>query len=176
MAVTGELERVWRRTLEAYVDYTRSLGRLTADYARALAGTAAELRPRQPGGVRPTTRQPTAARTTMALEAEAGSVAVGMFVVENSGSSAVSGTIELTKLADSEGHEVQPGIGFEPDRVTLQPGEQTVVQASVQIDRSLRAGIDYRGEVRVPGPPGTTVPLVVRRLASRRRPAAKRTG
>ena len=175
MAVTSDLDRLLRRTLEAYSDYYRSVGRLTANYARAFAGTASELRPNTPSRAQAARRPADTARTTMALEAMAGSTAVGMFVIENSGSSRVSGAIELTKLSDTDGHVVIPELNFEPERVTLEPGEQTVVQATVKIDHSLRAGVDYRGEVSVPGPPGTTVSIVVRRLASGRRPAATGT-
>ena len=175
MAATSDLDRLLRRTLEAYADYYRSVGRLTANYARAFADMASELRQNAPVRARAARRPAETARTTMALEAPAGSTAVGMFVVENSGSSSVSGPIELTKLSDTDGREVIPELNFEPGRVTLEPGEQTVVQATVKIGRSLRAGVDYRGEVRVPGPPGTTVPIVVRRLASGRRAAATRT-
>jgi len=174
MAVTSDLDRLLRRTLEAYSDYYRSVGRLTGNYARAFAGTASELRPNT-SRAQAARRPADTARTTMALEAMAGSTAVGMFVIENSGSSRVSGAIELTKLSDTDGHVVIPELNFEPERVTLEPGEQTVVQAAVKIDHSLRAGVDYRGEVSVPGPPGTTVSIVVRRLASSRRPAATGT-
>ena len=92
-----------------------------------------------------------------------------MFVVENSGSSPVSGEIEAPPLRDAEGHQTQPEFTFEPDRVYLGPGEQTVVQASVAIDRTLEPGVDYRGDLRVPGTPGTTIPIVVRRLEGERR-------
>jgi hypothetical protein len=166
MTLTSEVDRLLRRTLEAYADYYRSVGRLSANYARAFAGTASELRQNTPVRVRGSARPAGAARTVMALEAPAGSAAVGMFVVENSGSSRVSGSIELTKLSDTDGRQVIPQLTFEPQRVTLEPGEQTVVQATVKIDRALRAGVDYRGDVGVPGPPGTTVPIVVRRLES----------
>jgi hypothetical protein len=174
MAVAGDLGRLWRRAFDAYVAYYRSVGRLTANYARAVAGTAGELRPGP--SEQPTARPTTAASApaTMALEAEVGAVAVGMFVVENSGLSRVSGALELSSLIDPNGQDVHPELGFEPERVTLEPGEQMVVQAAVKIDRSLRTGVDYRGEVSVPGLPGTRVPIVVRRLASRRRPASGR--
>jgi hypothetical protein len=98
-----------------------------------------------------------------------------MFVVENSGSSPVSGELEAPPLRDADGHQTQPEFAFEPDRVVLAPGEQTVVQLSVAVDRTLEPGVDYRGDVRVPGTPGTTIPIVVRRLGGERRRTARKT-
>ena len=180
MAAGDDVAQLWRRTLDAYVDYYRSVGRLTANYARAVAGTAGALRaaastPARPAPAPAPPPPPTpASRPTVALEATAGSTAVGMFLVENTGSSTVSGPVEVPSLADPDGREITLQVGFEPDRVTLGPGEQTVVQAAVEVDRSLREGVDYRGEVRVPGPPGTSVPIVVRRLAAKRRASSGR--
>jgi hypothetical protein len=178
VAAGDDVAQLWRRTLDAYVDYYRSVGRLTANYARAVAGTAGALRaaasaPARPAPAPPPPPSPTS-RPTVALEATAGSTAVGMFVVENTGSSTVSGPIEVPSLVDPDGREIELQVGFEPDRVTLDPGEQTVVQAAVEVGRSLREGVDYRGEVRVPGPPGTSVPIVVRRLAAKRRASSGR--
>ena len=67
MAVTSDLDRLLRRTLEAYTDYYRSVGRLTANYARAFAGTASELRPNTPSRAQAARRPADTARTTMAL-------------------------------------------------------------------------------------------------------------
>jgi hypothetical protein len=174
VAAGVEVGQLWRRTLDAYVDYYRAVGRLTSAYVRAVAGTAGELRSRT--GAPPAPSPPAAPRTppTMALEAESGATAVGMFVVENGGPSTVSGTLEVASLSDPDGKQVKPTIAFEPDRVTLEPGEQAVVQATVTIDRSLRPGVDYRGEVHVPGPPGTRIPIVVRRLAAPRTARTRR--
>jgi hypothetical protein len=169
VAETTDLQRFWRGALDAYVDYWRSVGRLSATYVRALAGAA---------GLEPSASTPAAAaapasprpvQTTMALEGEAGTTAVGMFVVENSGPSPISGELAVPSLTDSEGREVRATIAFEPERVTLEPGEQTVVQAMVKIGRPLRTSVDYRGNVHVPGLAATSIPLVVRRLPMTRR-------
>lgn len=176
MAARAEVGQLWRRTFDAYVDYYRAVGRLTSAYVRAVAGTAGELRSQATSPApAPTRPAPPRVPPTMALEAESGSTAVGMFVVENGGPSTVSGSLEVASLSDPEGRQVKPAIAFEPDRVTLEPGEQAVVQATVTIDRSLRPGIDYRGEVHVPGPPGTRIPIVVRRLATPRAASARTT-
>jgi hypothetical protein len=151
--------------VDAYVDYWRAVGRLSVNYLRAV-GSAATPAPAAPApeaslaaAVR---RRPVNA--TMVLEGKAGSTAVGMFVVENSGHERISGELAVPSLADAEGREMRATVAFEPAHVTLEPGEQTVVQASATIARSLKTGLDYRGEVRVPGLAGTSIPLVVRRL------------
>jgi hypothetical protein len=170
----ADLRRFWRGALDAYVDYWRAVGRLSATYLRALSGAAGL--DRRPGQAPPAAGEPATpaatrpAPATMALEGELGATAVGMFVVENSGSDRISGELTVPSLADPEGREARPQVAFDPERVTLEPGEQTVVQASIAIDKSLRTGRDYRGEVRVPGLAGTTVPIVVRRLAAASRP------
>ena len=173
MVETSELAQLWRRSLDASLRYYRSLGQLTADYARAVAGTAGEVRTRGREPREPIARaRAAAAGPVMALEATDGSAAVGMFMVENGTASRVSAPIEMPVLADAEGREVRPDVRFEPEVVTLEPGEQTLVQITVAVTKALAAGIDYRGEVRVPGLAGTRIPLVLRRIPAPR-PARK---
>ena len=159
--------------LEAYVDYCRSVGSLSANYLRAVSGVADGTQT-VPVTVRTSGAVSRPEHATMALEATAGSKAVGMFVVENSGRERISGALAVPSLADAEGREVRAKVTFDPAQVTLEPGEQTVVQASATIGRSLETGLDYRGEVSVPGLAGTSIPIVVRRLpaASTARPAS----
>ena len=148
---------------------TSELAQLTADYARAVAGTAGQARTlrREPREAPPRAGAAVAA-PVMALEAMDGSTAVGMFMVENRTPSRVSAPIEMPVLADAEGREVRPDVRFEPEVVTLEPGEQTLVQLTVAVTKALTSGVDYRGEVRVPGLAGTRIPLVLRRLAAPR--------
>jgi hypothetical protein len=163
---TTDLQRFWRGMLDASVDYWRAVGRLSVNYVRAVTGGAG------PAGAVPATpatpmanavsRRPVNA--TMVLEGTAGSTPVGMFVVENSGRERISGELAVPSLADADGREVRATVRFDPAHVTLEPGEQTVVQASATVARSLKTGLDYRGEVRVPGLAGTSIPIVVRRL------------
>ena len=78
MAVTSDLDRPLRRTLEAYTDYYRSLGRLTANTRAPLPARQSEVRPNTPSRAQAARRPADMARTTTALEAMAGSTAVGM--------------------------------------------------------------------------------------------------
>lgn len=178
MADTPSLEQLWRRAVDAQLEYYRSIGQLSVEYARAALGVvradrlSAAPAPMAPAPAAAQATQPVAA-PVLALEAEEGSWAVGMFVVENSTGALVSAPVELPALADADGRQVHGEVRFEPEVITLQPGEQTLVQIAVEVTRGLRRGVDYRGEVSVPGLTGTGIPLVVRRLAAPR-PAAKR--
>jgi len=169
------LEQLFRRAVDAQLEYYRSVGQLSVEFARAAFGVVRADR------ATPTLRMPItpvilaaaepalpAAAPVLALEAEEGSWAVGMFVVENSTGSRVSAPVELPVLADDEGRRVHGAIRFEPEVITLQPGEQTLVQIAVEVSRGLRRGVDYRGDVRVPGLTGTSIPVVVRRVAASR--------
>lgn len=174
MAETPSLEQLWRRAIDAQLEYYRSVGQLSLEFARAALGVVRADRST------PTVRLPVepvaeplqsallAAAPVLALEAEEGSWAVGMFVVENSTGTRVSAPLELPALADAEGRRVHGDVRFEPEVITLQPGEQTLVQIAVEVTRGLRRGVDYRGEVSVPGLTGTRIPLVVRRVAAPR--------
>ena len=180
MADAPSLEQLWRRAVDAQLEYYRSVGQLTVEFARAALGVVRTDRatpaPALPVSAAPAAQaaqvaQPVAA-PVLALEAEEGSWAVGMFVVENSTGTLVSAPVELPVLADAGGRKVHGEVRFEPEVITLQPGEQTLVQIAVEVTRGLRRGVDYRGEVSVPGLTGTRIPLVVRRLAAAR-PAPK---
>jgi len=170
VADAPSLEQLWRRAVDAQLTYYRSIGQLSVEYARAALGVVRTDRPSVvPSPTTPAAQatQPAAA-PVLALEAEAGSWALGMFVVENSTGAPVSAAVELPALADADGRQVHGEIRFEPEVITLQPGEQTLVQIGVEVTRGLRRGVDYRGEVSVPGLTGTRIPLVVRRVAAPR--------
>ena len=174
VAEAPTLEQLFRRAVDAQLEYYRSVGQLSVEFARAAFGVvrADRATPSLRIPVPPVAQaaQPAlpAAAPVLALEAEEGSWAVGMFVVENSTGSRVSAPLELPSLADEEGRRVHGAIRFEPEVITLQPGEQTLVQIAVEVTRGLRRGVDYRGEVMVPGLTGTRIPLVVRRVAATR--------
>lgn len=175
MADAPTLDQLFRRAVDAQVAYYRSVGQLGVEYARAVLGAVRSARPSAAASPAPARELPTpvAAAPVLALEAELGSTAVGVFVVENVTGARVSAPIEVPVLADADGRGLTAGLRFEPEVVTLAPGEQTLVQLGVEVTRSFRVGVDYRGEVSVPGLVGTRIPLVVRRVPKRRKaPAA----
>lgn len=161
---------LWRRALTANGAYYRAVGGLYREYGRAVA---AVLR----GGSAPSQAAPTPAPalaparprpSAMALEASAGSVAAAAFLVENRSRERVSAPIEMSALVDPEGSSRTLAPVFEPAVATLDPGEQLLVQVTIPVGRTLRTGVDYRGEVHVAGLEGQKIPVVVRRLRAAR--------
>jgi hypothetical protein len=169
------LPDLWRRAVDAQLGYYRSVGQLTVEYGRAMAGVLRDVRASRPSPAEAAPLESTPLGSpVMVLEAEEGSSAVGMFVVENRTRGVISAPIDVPVLADAEGRQVRPELRFEPEVVTLEAAEHALVQIAVSITKALRTGVDYRGEVTVPGLTGTRIPLVVRRLP-RARPARRST-
>jgi hypothetical protein len=176
------LEEVIRKAVDLNVRYYSSLGRLTLDYWRELLGAVTQLnlqtnreippaaRILQGPAASPVTPSPTpASAATMVIEADAGSVGVGVFMVENRLGSEVDSKVAATSFKDPHGGEVQPNFIFDPPRVALKPGEQILVRVSTTLDPTLECDTRYTGEFVVPGLRGTTVPVVLR---SRRKHSA----
>jgi hypothetical protein len=176
VADAPSLDQLFRRAVDAQVAYYRSVGQLSVEYARAVLGAVQSARPvptAPPSASMPQLAAAPTAAPVLALEGELGSTAAGVFVVENVTAARVSAPIEVPALADADGRDPAAEVRFEPEVVTLEPGEQTLVQVGVEVTRGFRVGVDYRGDVGVPGLVGTSIPLVVRRLAKRRKaPAA----
>jgi hypothetical protein len=167
LASGADLERAWRRAADANARYYRAVGRLYGDYVRAVAGAtrglaASRRRAAAAGAAAP----PPPPAPVLALEAEAGSSASGIFVIENRSAERVSAPVEAAPLADPHGRTAAARPAFEPEVVTLAPGEQMLVQVTFPVDETLRVGADYRSTLRVPGLAGTSIPIVVRRLRS----------
>lgn len=169
------LEGVIRRAVDLNVRYYSSLGRLTLDYWRELIGavtqvnltnkeTPARARASMQGtAASPVAPLPTPAKAaTMVIEADAGSVGFGVFMVENRLGSEVDSKVTATSFRAPGGGEVRPDFVFDPPRVVLQPGEQTLVRVSTTLDPTLESGTRYMGEFMVPGLRGTTIPVVLR--------------
>jgi hypothetical protein len=176
------LEEAIRKAVDLNVRYYSSLGRLTLDYWRELLGAVTQLnlqmnreipsaaRILQGAAASPVTPSPTPAKAaTMVIEADAGSVGVGVFMVENRLGSEVDSKVAATSFKDPRGGEVQPNFIFDPPRVALKPGEQILVRVSTTLDPTLECDTRYTGEFVVPGLRGTTIPVVLR---SRRKHSA----
>jgi hypothetical protein len=108
-------EELWRKALELNVRYYTSLGKLTVEYLSDLAGamsaqTAARTETHgaaQPGPqaayAPPAAAKPAAAEAVMMLEGEAGSTALGVFLVGNSFPNEVSATVTASPMTDESG-------------------------------------------------------------------------
>ena len=164
-------EDVLRRALEANLQYYAALGRLTVDYLEALGSIARQVEvPARTLTFRqsaPATPVPAPAPPAVTvLEAEAGSTAIGVFLVENLLTEKVSAPGSASALAAPDGREVAVPLAFDPEVVVLEPGEQILVRVAARVDDGLEADVSYRAEVAVPGVIGTRVPIVVRRRAA----------
>lgn len=159
LSPSGEapLTDVWRDTVEAGLRYWGRLGRLAVEGVSALLPLVAEVRAGAPAGG--------GARTprTILVEAEAGREGVGVFLVENTTERRLSIPVTVSRFVGDDGAEVRPKVTFRPDVLTLDPGDQVVVQVAAAIDERLEPDVRYRAEISVPGLSETRIPLVVRR-------------
>ena len=175
-----ELATIVRETAEAGLSYYGRMAGLAVALAEAVAPSLAELRPRlrrsseppPPAAARATAAAPDPqAAQTIVIEAAAGKSGLGVFMVENTTTRQVSGPLGVSPFADEAGREVEPTVRFAPDVVSLDPGDQVLVQVAAVVDESLEPGVRYTGEISIPQLSGMRIPLVVRR---RGRPRSKR--
>jgi len=177
-----ELTDVWRRSLEATVQFYSTLGKLAADCLESLlattAGTDSGLKSDANGSPHAVSQEHIAAKpapaSLMVLEAEAGRKALGLFLVENGFSRAVSAEVTASPFVDDHGNEIKAMVEFQPASVTLQPGEQSLVKVLASIHKNMPAGVRYRGEIGVPGLMGTRIPVVLERTAAAKAPRSRK--
>jgi hypothetical protein len=180
MSQPVQLTDVWRRSLEATVQFYSAMGKLAFDCLETLLATAGDSNSKvSPEGNRSSVSVDREASSTsnpapvsMVLEGEVGRKALGVFLVENGFSRAVSASATASAFVDEDGNEINPTVEFQPTSITLEPGEQILVKVLASIDRDMPAGIRYRGEIGVPGLMGTRIPVVLGRTAEAK---AKRT-
>jgi len=172
-----EVTDVWRRGLEATVEFYSALGKLTVEYMNSLLATTSDsvinLSPvtaetasksAVESASAPMPSQP-ATVSTMVLEAPAGRKAMGVFLVENVLERVVTVSAITGPFTDDQGNEITASLEFEPPAVTLQPGEQALVKVAATIGNGMTPGDRYRGEIGVQGLPGTRIPVVIGRTA-----------
>ena len=181
-----------RRAVEANLQYYVGVGKHTADYLKALGALAEDAGilggssarsaapaltasapgspgrppgslPGPPGPAPPAPPGAPPRPAALVLEAPSGGTSTGLFMVENALAERVSAPITASPFRAEDGCEVSPVLVFEPEIVTLSPGEQMLVRVSATIDEALEPHVGYRGELSVPGIAGTRVPLVLRR-------------
>jgi len=182
-----------RRVIAASVRYYRGWGQLAAGWAAEVvsAGRDAGLTVRLPDIRLPPLRLPQfrlpevhgsipaspppasgngagAAATdraapAMLLEGMAGHEALGVFLVENGLSHPVDAPVVATPMTDPQGRVLDASLRFDPHPLQLGPGEQILVRVAATIPDEAEADVGYRGELTVPGLPGTRVAVVLRR-------------
>jgi hypothetical protein len=171
----SEVVEAWVEVAEAGLRFWGRLGRLAFESVSAIATERRnDVTPAAAVAAAARVEAPTPpAEHTILVEAEAGQSGRAVFLVENRTPEPVSVSVEVSPFVDGKGREVRPQIAFRPEVITLDPGEQTVVEAAVAVDQTLKAGIRYRADMSVPALPGTTIPIVVRRRAKKRQAKAQ---
>jgi hypothetical protein len=167
---SNSLDEVLRKAIDLNIRYYSTLGRLAADYMRELTTVMAE--PMKSAVASSASAFQTSAAASpaaapapavMVMEAEAGSVSIGVFLVENRLSSEVDSKVVASFFKEPSGGTIQPEIAFDPQRIVLKPGEQTLVRATCPITTDMETGARYSGEFAVPGLKGSTIPVILRR-------------
>jgi len=171
---SNSLDEVLRKAIDLNIRYYSTLGRLAADYMRELTTVMAE--PMKSAVASSASAFQTSAAASpasaasaapgpavMVMEAEVGSVSIGVFLVENRLSSEVDSKVVASFFKEPSGGTIQPEIAFDPQRIVLKPGEQTLVRATCPITTDMETGARYSGEFAVPGLKGSTIPVILRR-------------
>jgi len=154
---------------EANLRYYSGYAKLTREYFDELAGSiqGARKTPTSSGGVigaAPTRRKDSPSPPpAMALEGKLGTSPVGAFVVENGLARVVRAPLLASSFRGPGGAEISLPLTFDPEEIDLAPGDQVLVRVTAPIEEGLEPGAQYRGDVTVPGLPGTRVGLVIRR-------------
>lgn len=177
-----ELASAVRDAAEAGLRYYTRLGGLALALAETLVPAIGELRPTvrlspDPPST-PDARSPDPpgepGGQTIVIEAAAGRSGLGVFMVENTTARKVSARVGVSAFVDAGGREVRPEVNFSPDVVSLEPGDQVLVQVAAAVDDTLEPGVRYRAEISIPRLAGAKIPVVVRRRPGTARATAKR--
>jgi len=159
-----------RKAIDLNVRYYSSLGKLTVDYWKELlSAVAAPVKGNSSSDQftgssvqASVARAPVPKPAAMVMEAAKESVAQGVFMVENHLSTEVDSTVVASFFKDPSGNAIQPQFTFDPPRIALKPGEQTLVRVLTTIGPEVEPETRYTGEFAVPGLKGTSIPVVLR--------------
>lgn len=177
-----ELASAWRDASEAGVRYYTRLGGLALELAETLVPVIGELRPTvrlSPDPPRTPAAKPPdppgdAGRQTIVIEAAAGRSGLGVFMVENTTARRVSAPVGVSTFTDAGGREVSPAVTFSPDVISLEPGDQVLVQVAAAVNDTFEPDVRYQAEISIPRLAGAKIPLVVRRRPGTARAPARR--
>lgn len=174
MAERAQFTRLWGDPVVASLRYYGRMGRLAVAWVAAAMPAVTEVRAwLSPMRDRTSDDHPMDTplvaighRRSMVVEAEVGKQAHGVFLVENRTASSVSASTIVSAFADESGREIHPIVQFQPDVLTLAPGEQAVVQITATVDETLEPDVPYQAELSIPGLSTAGIPLVLRRRSS----------
>jgi len=173
MAERLRVEDTVKRVLDANLHCYEGLARVTAEYVQALGrvwidafapalGRVAASATAAPQSSAP----PAPPSAALVLEAEAGQIAQGVVMVENRLPRRVSATVITSAFSSGAGEDIWPSLRVQPGTITLEPGARALVQIGALVDDRLIAGVQYRGQVTVPGLSDTPIPVVLLRRPS----------
>jgi hypothetical protein len=151
---TGLATRLATTALESAFSVASEIGPKAASIRQAVT-------PRRAASPAVDSGQPRSA--AILLEGDAGSTAVGFFVVENSLPHEITTRVEVSPLIAPGGRQIQSALRFDPGTISLAAGEQVVARVTAKISRRLVVGARYQGEILVPGVAGARIPIVLRR-------------
>lgn len=167
---------MWRGAVAANLRYYEAWTRIATDWLRELAdagrgqqtpgGIAVRQAPTPTAAPDPGPRPRSAATPSPALvlEAVAGEQASGAFLVENQLGRPVETPMVATEVTDPAGAVLPASLEFEPAVVSLATEERCVVRVRAAITEAFAPGVDYRTVIRGPDLPGTSIPVVLRRI------------
>ena len=172
---TGRLPRLVGRLATANINLWFSAGRLAMTYFNEVATSLREVGNTEPDNISNSVSTPEhEPGLPLLLEGSRGKPAVGAFLVNNRLPARVEAPFTVTRFLADGGRQASPEMQFDPASVVLDPGQQAVVRFSVNVDK-LTPGLDYRGEVTMPGMPNGRISLLLRRR-SRAAPRSHTTG
>src|SRR4051794_11731122 len=165
-------------TARALTGYYGRLGRIGLDLAGAVLPSGAirldvtplaRLFRRATGAVEPAGPASgpgdTGAARTLLVEADGGRPGFGVFLVENLTAEPVSAPITVSAFVNDAGHEVRPRLVLRPATVSLEPGQQAMVQLAAELHEELETGVRYHGEIAIPALSDRRIPIVLRRVS-----------
>jgi hypothetical protein len=180
MAEGRNINDMLRCAMETNFKFYGGLVDLTANYLKSIGIILSES-PGQPFAEPQPPARPKPGTSAIVLEAEAGNKALGYFLIKNQLSRKVSAEVAASPIVDADGNSIDQQIHFEPSVLSLEPGENIVVQIIADINEQLEPGVAYRGTVSVPGLTESPAVIVVRRCYSaeasseQKPPAPKKT-
>jgi hypothetical protein len=167
MADRPLMEDVVKRAFDANMRYWETVGRATTEYVQAVTKIWADVPITWTPGVSPkrASNGVQATAPALLLEAIAGAQARATIMVSNDLDREAEAQISVSSLRGPDGAFIAMDIRTMPETVKLAAGARVPVTLTADITDAITQGVDYHGEINVPGLSPRGVPLVLRRRA-----------
>lgn len=159
MADNVDVAEILKRAAQANARFYKGWTDLTLEYVRGLSSilNGEESAPQS-------VAEMDTSAGALVMEGEEGSSVTGSFLVTNDLGRTIDCEFVSSVFNDPEGARLTLKPLFTPAKLSLESGEQRVVQVTVAINNALAAGVGYSAEFSIKGMDGFAVPVVVRRL------------